>query len=90
MEIDLQTGNLFTDEGEFLKTLSCPLNKKWNDLDGSHDKSVRPCDSCSRMVHDTAGMTDHDIVILLEKDPDTCLAISADQGNCTVLPRKFR
>jgi hypothetical protein len=85
MKIDLQTDSLFTDSGQFLKKLHCPLRKSWNALKplGS---AARMCDSCSRVVHDTASMSDNDLLALLALDPGACLKVSIPQENCTVIP----
>ena len=85
MQIDPKTGALFTDDGKFLKTLSCPENKRWDELKPASD-GTRACDTCSRKVHDTSLMTDSQLVSLVAQDPETCLSVSSSQANCTVIP----
>lgn len=89
MKIDPQMADLFTDSGEFLKTLHCPLEKQWEALVKVSDRT-RLCKSCCRPVYDTVSMTDEDLKILLAGTPDACLAISPTQGNCTVIPKSIQ
>ena len=86
MIIDLKTGNLFTDSGRFLKRLHCPKQADWDSMDDSALPGARICQECTHMVHDTAMMSEADVVRLLERDPAACLKISLTQNNCTVMP----
>lgn len=84
MKIDATDLSLYTDTGTFLKKLNCPIEKTWAELKAS-ETGARVCDTCSRQVHDTAGMSDEELVGLLESDPVACLKVSSAQGNCTVM-----
>jgi hypothetical protein len=86
MQIDPVTGRLFTDSGRFLKKLRCPRQKTWNSLHPTDIPGTRHCAECSNSVHDTAAMTDRDLVDLLEANPRACLKVSYTQANCTVRP----
>ena len=83
MKVDLQTGDLFTDSGDFLKTLYCPLRNESDEMKSSARSFY--CDSCNMIVHNTATMTDCEIKQLLNKNPEACLVISLEQSNCTIL-----
>lgn len=85
MQIDPKTRTLYTDNGQFLKVLSCPENKNWAELFSATDGS-RACDTCLRKVHDTSLLADDQIITLIAHDPNTCLAVSPTQDNCTVIP----
>ena len=37
--------------------------------------------NCEKRIHGTAGLSDDQAHALIEKDPEACLLISADQGN---------
>ncbi len=89
MKIDLDSGQLFTDGGEFLKVLHCPISTRGGELI-ERDERSRLCVECCRPVYDTAKMSDEDVSSLLSGNPDACLAISPTQTNCTVLPRSRR
>ncbi len=84
MKIDATDLSLYTDTGKFLKKLNCPLGKRWEELKPSETGS-RVCDTCYRQVHDTAGMSDEELVGLLKDDPGACLKVSSAQGNCEVI-----
>jgi len=84
MKIDPKDRSLYTDSGTFLKKLNCPIRKTWAELKPSR-LGTRLCDTCSREVHDTAGMSDEELVRLLEVDPGACLKVSSAQGNCEVM-----
>lgn len=84
MKIDATDLSLYADSGQFLKKLNCPIGMTWEELKPS-ETGARVCDTCSRQVHDTAGMSDEDLVGLLEIDPGACLKVSSAQGNCTVM-----
>ena len=88
MKIDPQTFDLFTDSGQFLKTLFCPRRKRWEEMTPM-DSQSRFCESCSRNVHDTAALSDRELQHLLHREPEACLSISITQDNCTVLPRSM-
>ena len=83
MKVDLQTGDLFTDSGDHLKTLFCPLRKQLDEMKGSARNFY--CDSCNMKVHNTEAMTDCEIQQLLNDNPEACLVISLEQSNCTIL-----
>jgi hypothetical protein len=89
MKIDPQTFDLFTDSGEYLKTLFCPRKMRWEEMKPTDSKS-RMCESCSRNVYDTATLKDSDLQQLLQREPEACLSISITQDNCTVLPRRIQ
>lgn len=87
MQIDPLTDNLFTDTGRFLKKLHCPLQKTWDALHPTAVPGTRHCADCKNSVHDTAAMTDQDLVDLLEANPHACLKVSFTQANCSVRPK---
>jgi hypothetical protein len=86
MKINPRTAELFTDDGQFLKRLHCPLRKG---LDGLKEDGAGAlfCDSCHREIHDTARLSDDELRQLVARDPEVCLMISPMQQNVTVLPR---
>jgi hypothetical protein len=84
MKIDATDFSLYTDSGKFLKKLDCPIGKTWQELKPS-GSGARVCDTCSRQVHDTAGMSDEELVTILEVDPGSCLKVSSAQRNCEVM-----
>ena len=86
MIINLETGELYSDSGRFLKRLHCPKDVNWKSMTNAVLPDAKICLVCTRLVHDTSTMTENDIVQLLEGDPAACLKISLTQNNITVLP----
>lgn len=84
MKIDATNLSLYTDTGRFLKKLNCPIGKTWEELKPS-ETGARVCDVCLRQVHDTARISDEDLVELLQVDPGACLKVSSAQRNCEVM-----
>ena len=84
MKFDPLTKSLYTDAGEFIKTLGCPLARRWEQLAASDGGPHRRCDACERAVLDTAGFDDAELLVLVRADPETCLSVSARQGNVTL------
>lgn len=85
MKIDLRTAALYTDSGQYLKTLHCPLQQSWEAMAPAAPGS-RQCHACSRPVHDTSILRDDELQTLLVRDPGACLMVSPTQANCTVIP----
>ena len=76
MRIELRTASVFTDSGQFLKTLNCPLRTSWSVMTpGEHGSQI--CDSCSHEVHDTSTMSDDELLLLLSRDPSAYLILMA-------------
>ena len=85
MKFDPRTKELFTDAGQFLKRLHCPLRVKWSNLESMPSSSHRVCSECERQVLNTAEMSDAQILSAIQSDPDTCVAISARQENVSII-----
>jgi hypothetical protein len=86
MQFDPTTGDLFTDDGRFLKRLHCPEKMRWEQLSPGTSPAARSCHACEHLVHDTAMMTDQDLVALLQAKPNACLKVSSAQDNCSLRP----
>ncbi len=83
MTFDPYSLALFTDAGELIKELHCPLKKRWHEL-GETETAHRTCSNCERPVLDTATMTEAEVVAVVRSDPQTCLCVSAVQENLTL------
>jgi hypothetical protein len=84
MIFDPPSLSLYTDAGELIKVLHCPLKKRWDELRET-ETSHRTCSNCERAVLDTSTMTEAEVVAAVQSDPQTCLCISAVQENLTLL-----
>jgi hypothetical protein len=83
MQFDPIQQNLYSSQGILLKKLHCPLHKSWDQLqtqNGAH----RLCTSCQHTVHDTAVLTEAELIQLLEKEPTACLKINLNQDNLRI------
>lgn len=72
MKFNPNTGKLFTDQGDFIKKLHCPLKKTWDELQNGY------CNSCNKSVVDTNNMSDKKVLSLLKSTPKTCIKIDVD------------
>ncbi len=87
MLFDRASLSLYTDAGDLIKVLHCPLKKRWHEL-GETESPHRTCSTCERAVLDTSAMTEAEVVSAVQGDPHTCLCVSAGQANLTLLPRR--
>jgi len=85
MLFDRSSLALYTDAGELIKVLHCPLKKRWQELRET-ESPHRTCSNCERAVLDTSAMTEVEVVAAVRSDPHTCLCVSAGQENLTLLP----
>jgi len=89
MRLNISSGELFTDDGVFLKRLHCSKSQKWKDLATSHSPTGRFCDFCSRQVVDTDNLSDTDVIDIVQKDPSTCLSLKLSQNNIEIFRTPF-
>jgi hypothetical protein len=88
MKFDPGTRELFTDAGELVKVLRCPLRMCWKQLTASVGSPHRTCGECDRSVLDTATLSDAEVLAAVRSDPSTCLCVRASQENLTLLPTR--
>lgn len=85
MKFDPGTKELFTDDGELVKVLRCPLRMRWEQLATSDDSPHRTCGECAHPVLDTAALSDAEVLAAVRTDPSTCLCVRAGQENLSLL-----
>lgn len=86
MLFDPKTNTLYTNKGDEIKKLSCPLTKKWEELEPLDLKDLkRRCHSCQRNVLNTKGLTDEQVLAIVQYDPEVCLHVDESYGNMTPL-----
>ena len=83
MKIDLLTRKLYTDSGKFLKKLHCPKKVRNSDLETQNGKLN--CSVCSQAILDTDGMSDPDLLEVLNNKPRQCVKIDLNQSNLKIL-----
>ena len=67
--------DIYTDKGEFLKTIDCPKKVSIKDLRKVKDKPLY-CNNCEKNILDTEYMSEGNLIKTLKKDKNTCLKIS--------------
>lgn len=88
MKFNRITKELFTDAGELIKVLRCPLRMRWEQLDGGPGAPHRHCGECNHSVLDTAILSDAEVLSVVRSAPSTCLCVRASQSNVTLLPTR--
>lgn len=84
MKFDPIAKKLYTDRGEFIQTLHCPLKMRWESLSPQLVSPHRSCAQCERTVLDTDLMTDPELLAAVRADPAVCLSVSVWQENVTI------
>tara|TARA_B100001778_G_scaffold334667_1_gene347038 strand:- start:2783 stop:3040 length:258 start_codon:yes stop_codon:yes gene_type:complete len=84
MKINPSTKELYTDTGDLLKRLHCPVIIKWGDMK-KNGPNTRMCYNCKKTVYNTVKLTDTELKQLLEKDNTACLNIDLNQDNVKVV-----
>ena len=86
MKYNPATRELFSEEGRLIRKLSCPGNKRWENLKLVPQKcSQRLCEKCDHHVTDTSALSEDELITLLRDRPDTCINIRLDQDNISII-----
>lgn len=85
MKFDRETKELFTDAGELIKVLHCPLRMRWTQLGVTSGSPHRICASCDHRVLDTSALSDADVLAAVRADPSTCVCVRASQPNLSLV-----
>ena len=67
--------DIYSEKGELLKTIDCPIKISLKDLRIDKDKSLY-CKNCDKNIIDKYYMSEEKLTEILQKDKDTCLKIS--------------
>jgi hypothetical protein len=86
MKFDRDTRELFTDAGELIKALHCPLRMRWDQLGETEGSPHRVCSNCSHPVLNTSALSDADVLNAVRAQPTTCLCVDSNQSNVVLLP----
>jgi hypothetical protein len=80
------TKEVFTDNGQYIKTLHCPYDMQWANLRPiPHDETLRQCSLCNHNVIDTAFVKDDELLKVVQDNPNTCLKINPHQNNIEIV-----
>ncbi len=75
MKYNSTTKEIFTDDGKFIKKMSCPQKAEWETMEKGENALKRKCTICNKSVIDTEFLSDVEVLFLVEKDANTCLRI---------------
>lgn len=85
MQFNPITKDVFTDKGQFVKRIECPLKMTWNFLAPIQgDLQNRHCLQCQNTVMDTENIADSTLLSIISFEPRTCIKISLLQANVTL------
>ena len=84
MKIKLETRELFTDGGQFLKKLNCPKNMKFSQLTRSGNNGL-DCAGCDESILPTDGLEDEELLRILEQTPRQCFKVNINQSNLSII-----
>lgn len=86
MIFEPRTGALYADDGEFLKTVYCPMALQVKDLTKLPLKSPdRHCHDCKKTIRCVDEMTDADIRAELMREDDVCVFATAQAKHIVIL-----
>lgn len=77
MQYKVDTKELYTDKGEFVKKMQCPRDVEWGNITTGKNDIERNCIHCNKSVLNIEFLSDDEVVFLLNKRPETCLKINA-------------
>ena len=80
------TQQLFTNKGQLIKHLHCPLNMQWSELHPRENSREKRCEHCSRTIIKTDALSDEALLSLVTKDPQTCVQLEFEQENVLIDP----
>lgn len=84
MKFDPLTKDIYTDKGEFVKTMNCPYKMRWDNLEFTNS-SFRKCTKCEHLIVDTESLRDDELLKIVRQNPDTCLKIDLNQHNIKIV-----
>ncbi len=77
MKYKVETSELFTDNGLFVKKMQCEISVDWESMLPGQNDIERICNHCNKSVLNTEFLSDDEVVFLLTKRPETCIKTNA-------------
>lgn len=75
MTLKVKNNAIYDQNGDWLKTISCPKKLAMRDLDKDIQGNYS-CKFCEKKIYNTDIMTERQIVELSKQQPDVCLSIN--------------
>ena len=79
MKYKVDTSELYTDNGLFVKKMQCQISVDWDIMMPGKNEMERICSHCNKSVLNTEFISDDEVLFLLTKRPETCIKINAKQ-----------
>ena len=80
MQYKIDTKELYTDKGVFVKKMQCPKVVDWEKmLPGTNDME-RICSHCNKSVLNVEFLSDDEVLFLMKMRPETCLKINVKRS----------
>ncbi len=84
MKFNPLTKEIYTDKGEFVKTMNCPYKMNWDNLETTII-NMRKCANCDHLIVDTEVLTDDELLKMVRQNPAICLKIDLNQQNIKIV-----
>ena len=87
MKFNPLTNTLYTDKGKLIKKLFCPYAAvlQRDDLSVVNGSLGRYCTICESNVIETKDFDDETLLVLLQREPNTCMKIDPNQDNIRIV-----
>ncbi len=76
MKYKIDTKELYTDKGVFVKKMQCQIGVDWDKMELGNNDLERICSHCNKSVLDVEFLSDDEVLFLLNKKPETCIKIN--------------
>lgn len=77
MLLNPETGELFTNDGQFIQKLNCYFKVDWEKLKAGHKMTDgNKCAICAKSILAKLNLSENELIQYISKNPDTCLQIA--------------
>lgn len=76
MKYKIDTKQLYTDNGVYVKKMQCPIGVDWENMEPRNNNLERICSHCNKAVLDVEFLSDDEVLFLINKRPETCIKIN--------------
>jgi hypothetical protein len=76
MKMNINTGEIFTDNNKFLKKLQCTQSVDWQTMQQTEKPGVKRCNLCSKTVTDINNLSDKDLLAIFAAEPNACVTFN--------------
>jgi hypothetical protein len=80
MKYKVDTKELYTDNGVFVKKMQCSNDVEWENMQPGKNDLERICSECDKSVLNAEFLSDDEVLFLMRRRPDTCVKINAKKS----------